>query len=623
MAITSISAQGLRLDGVRAHRVTNLEQSSEINTWQEVSKDFGKQQPGKTTIGTSTLSQLMPTSATPAKAPAKVATAAPATAADLADMKFDASYTGMLNNNSGKHQGIASFQYYPADDEYDEELYLILPDCNYPLYVTYADGVLTVPGQVPYSSTMFLVTMTSSGGLNLNDVEVPFNEQTGAFEFPTLYWGMIAVSNGSLAGYYWAAYNFTLSVSDGDYTINASIEDECTPDNIFKVTVNPGADVAKVKYMILPFDADADELASYFASLGQEMAAGTYQINPAVNNTLGSMTESSHASILFASYDAAGNIKRTQSLSMIVILENEEGWSDVAEINYREQLFTQYYQNYSHSQKAMLQQADGMPGYYRIVNPYTGSKNFHNAECPHYLIIDAQDPDYVSIPFSVSGVDFGDGVLVFGTQGRVLGYSKDDAITMKLAFGKLEDCTMTFPKNGILCHEQYYDAPGSWSRMNFSSDVTLTLPEITVDVTVKDADGTLVEGAVITLVEDEVAVLADADDDDDAAATESFVTDAEGKATVKVPFTNDYFKTINLSIVKAEDGVSHTEVLQLNGAANTLEYKMPVTTGVDNVTVNDTKVEYFNLQGMRISQPVAGQVVIQRQGGKVSKVAIR
>lgn len=42
----------------------------------------------------------------------------------------------------------------------------------------------------------------------------------------------------------------------------------------------------------------------------------------------------------------------------------------------------------------------------------------------------------------------------------------------------------------------------------------------------------------------------------------------------------------------------------------------------DNVDEN-APVEYFNLQGIRLSEPAAGQIVIRRQGSKVSKILVR
>lgn len=49
-----------------------------------------------------------------------------------------------------------------------------------------------------------------------------------------------------------------------------------------------------------------------------------------------------------------------------------------------------------------------------------------------------------------------------------------------------------------------------------------------------------------------------------------------------------------------------------------------VPTGIENVGADvEGAVEYFNLQGMRISEPAKGQVVIRRQGARVEKIAVR
>lgn len=47
--------------------------------------------------------------------------------------------------------------------------------------------------------------------------------------------------------------------------------------------------------------------------------------------------------------------------------------------------------------------------------------------------------------------------------------------------------------------------------------------------------------------------------------------------------------------------------------------------GITDVTVENENapVEYFNLQGMRINEPVAGQIVLRRQGSKTTKVLVK
>ncbi len=61
--------------------------------------------------------------------------------------------------------------------------------------------------------------------------------------------------------------------------------------------------------------------------------------------------------------------------------------------------------------------------------------------------------------------------------------------------------------------------------------------------------------------------------------------------------------------------------VEFNGKTNTPE----VPTGINDVTVDgaDAPVEYFNLQGIRVSNPQAGQMVIRRQGTNVEKILVK
>lgn len=53
--------------------------------------------------------------------------------------------------------------------------------------------------------------------------------------------------------------------------------------------------------------------------------------------------------------------------------------------------------------------------------------------------------------------------------------------------------------------------------------------------------------------------------------------------------------------------------------------KVNSTAGIDGIVndKNDGPVEYFNLQGMRIENPTAGQIVIKRQGSSISKILVQ
>lgn len=51
-----------------------------------------------------------------------------------------------------------------------------------------------------------------------------------------------------------------------------------------------------------------------------------------------------------------------------------------------------------------------------------------------------------------------------------------------------------------------------------------------------------------------------------------------------------------------------------------LTFNVATSTGVEGVTITDAKVEYFNLQGVKIEKPVKGQILIKRTGNKSQKV---
>ncbi|MCM1004915.1 MAG: hypothetical protein NC402_01310 [Prevotella sp.] len=52
----------------------------------------------------------------------------------------------------------------------------------------------------------------------------------------------------------------------------------------------------------------------------------------------------------------------------------------------------------------------------------------------------------------------------------------------------------------------------------------------------------------------------------------------------------------------------------------TVLFQTPNVAGVEGIAADNTEAEYFNLQGLRVATPDAGQLYIKRQGGKASKV---
>lgn len=126
----------------------------------------------------------------------------------------------------------------------------------------------------------------------------------------------------------------------------------------------------------------------------------------------------------------------------------------------------------------------------------------------------------------------------------------------------------------------------------------------------------------------------------------SVIFTADGVNTVKLDNPNVIFT--NYSSVELATGKQYNFVIYLFGnysqwdsAANAwgevssmpgyFDLKTTVsgdeTSAIENIEVEaadeNAPVEYFNIQGMRVENPAAGQLLIRRQGSKVSKVIIR
>lgn len=121
---------------------------------------------------------------------------------------------------------------------------------------------------------------------------------------------------------------------------------------------------------------------------------------------------------------------------------------------------------------------------------------------------------------------------------------------------------------------------------------------------------------------------------DDLSLLEGFIhavvdlegtSDVDGNVSFKihVKWVANYEDLHPQAIVarEAAEPVYYPIEVEFNGKTNTPE----VPTGINDVTVDDADapVEYFDLQGIRVSNPQAGQMVIRRQGTNVEKILVK
>lgn len=106
----------------------------------------------------------------------------------------------------------------------------------------------------------------------------------------------------------------------------------------------------------------------------------------------------------------------------------------------------------------------------------------------------------------------------------------------------------------------------------------------------------------------------------DAAATVSaLLTEADGKATIT--FAD------NCLFVAAQENNRWAWMTGWTNPTVVINRTFGYVAGVENIAADvedlNAPVEYYNLQGIRVAQPEAGQLLIQRQGNKATKVVIR
>lgn len=337
-----------------------------------------------------------------------------------------------------------------------------------------------------------------------------------------------------------------------DYTIEAVASADCVNSGELSVIWKAGADVAAVKYLAFPggwFEASEEnfsyiesELDKYLQDVDLE---GGLRYPDAV-----SAFDRGLVTFFFLLYNADGTRVDGSTVHVVVDPDNYNGpWKTVGTCKYTDDLISSAF-GYTNESKewvywdvctidALVQENEGTPGLYRIVNPYINSTwpyaevNSHSAEHNHYLYIDATDPEKVVIPESYVGFELG------GSNISVM--STNYYYTTSVQGGKADESLWGTLKDGVI-----------------------TFPE-TVITDNKVESGALLVGEI-------------------------------GGGNLSYANLRSSFK-LDLTTAGINDAVIDLE---------------------DNATV-----EYFNLQGVRVANPSAGELVIKRQGEKVSKTIVR
>lgn len=163
----------------------------------------------------------------------------------------------------------------------------------------------------------------------------------------------------------------------------------------------------------------------------------------------------------------------------------------------------------------------------------------------------------------------------------------------------------------------------NWNGLGFDF-----APTFTIDATAKTITGNTTQTFVL---EDYNVFLgtannnADLTDSDYAGtAVTAPYTVSDGKSTITVPDWNFFIDGGEINPSYA--GVYLAYFYPMSDTEIVLDIDLDEYAGINEITADNNEnapVEYFNLQGIRINQPAAGQVVIRRQGNTTTKIFVK
>ena len=256
-----------------------------------------------------------------------------------------------------------------------------------------------------------------------------------------------------------------------------------------------------------------------------------------------------------------------------------------------------------------------------------------NCVCANYFFNYADGKFTLENPFTVNWSDgtseefeadrFLLGTVMNNRLSTFATISKDIVITLVDGIGN-----MTYTMNaesGAQAREAEVGAQVAGSTLTILGFAGLMDVPMTIDTQAKTLTATDVQVTAITKYK---AYLSEqAADGSNAAGTRKYVltstyTVANGKTTINVPNWNAFFYQFGTGETDYYWPMTNTKIVL------DLDLDTVAESGVEGIAADaefdvNAPAEYFNLQGIRVATPEAGQLLIKRQGNKATKVVIR
>ena len=278
-----------------------------------------------------------------------------------------------------------------------------------------------------------------------NDYPSYYNEEAGLFELYLIYY----IPELGYFDYGWEYLQLD-GYTQPDYSI--MIEHIGNTENTASFYFTKGSDVAFYRYAIVAGTLSQEDAYN----MAWEIIDGTIAYNEAEESGYHDfrLTEEGEYNVVAVSFDETGTPKRYSWYSFEL---STSPWQSLGMATYREDLMTTFYNIDNLVYDVEIEASTETPGLYRLVNPY-GAAYPYNEEGDydtsenHYMVIDAQNPEAVTIQQTYTGMNWGYGeVFVWSLAEYLLNNgSTAEEIAASGYFGKFENGVITFPTKTLL-----------------------------------------------------------------------------------------------------------------------------------------------------------------------------
>jgi hypothetical protein len=165
------------------------------------------------------------------------------------------------------------------------------------------------------------------------------------------------------------------------------------------------------------------------------------------------------------SFDETGTPRMYSWISFDNYSTNQDSpWESLGMATYREDIVTTFFNAENIVYEVEIERNVETPGLYRLVNPYGAAYPYndegeYDTSENHYMVIDAQDPEAVTIQQTYTGMNWGYGEFIVWSLADY--YLNQGVTAEEIAaegyFGKLENGVITFPTRTLLIAMTEYE----------------------------------------------------------------------------------------------------------------------------------------------------------------------